>query len=343
VIAHASIVCGRAVERMCCPASSRPHADAYAVSAVISQPLPGSYQRYWRSRAGWFRGVQRDAGLFAEPAFDKWLKDRKRPDLPPLRIGEPLAARIRRLQPFNRADPEDHPLRLLAVHTNLAKHRTPAVATIRLGAVYPDSPSTDITVAVPLELRPQPGHGKALGVGDVLASVPRGRRIELSIMPMVSLQRPRTGIWNIAVKELALLEEWVRTVAIPILITGSHQVDPLPPQLDIAAGHDDLRRALTDAGRVSAADRGSARIGAAVSRPNLVEILLHVDGNPGPEVLWTWVDSLDSTTVVECVTRLQRAAGDEATVTAACRDLIAEARQHAAGIRQRPTEGRRLS
>ncbi|MDX3772347.1 MULTISPECIES: hypothetical protein [unclassified Streptomyces] len=69
-----------------------------------------------------------------------------------------------------------------------------------------------------------------------LVSGPRFDRIALNIVPTVSLQRPHTGVWNIVAKELEYLEESVRTTAVPILITGTRNVPPLPPQIDIAIG-----------------------------------------------------------------------------------------------------------
>ncbi|MFE1198142.1 hypothetical protein ACFW6E_36285 [Streptomyces olivaceoviridis] len=180
--------------------------------------------------------------------FDAWLAHGRRRQLAPLAADSELVQRIRALQPFQRRDVEDHPLRLLAEHTNLAKHRAPAVAATRLGAVYPDHQHPDVTVALPLGHNPQPGHGLPLQPGDILASVPRDTSIALSIIPTVCLQRPHTAVWHIALKELGYLEDWVRTTAIPILITGSRQDAAIPPQLDITIGHPDLRQALQSAG-----------------------------------------------------------------------------------------------
>lgn len=48
-------------------------------------------------------------------ALAQWFGNRRRRQLPPLNAGTPLAQRIERLQPFQRRDPDEHPLRLLAV------------------------------------------------------------------------------------------------------------------------------------------------------------------------------------------------------------------------------------
>ncbi|WP_405785644.1 hypothetical protein [Streptomyces sp. NBC_01367] len=257
--------------------------------------------------------------------FDTWLAHGRRRQLPPLAAGAVLAERIRGLQPFQRRDVDDHPLRLLAEHTNLAKHRTPAVAATRLGAVYPDRQHPDLTVALPLTLNPQPGHGLPLQPGDVLASGPRNTRIELSILPPVCLQRPHTGVWNIALKELGYLEDWVRTTAIPILITGSRQNTPLPPQLDITIGHSDLRRALLSAGTMPAVQRGDLSIQATVARRDLPEILSMPQVGADPQTITTWVSSLDDATVVSTVGRIALVNSDLKALLHYLGELCAEA------------------
>ncbi len=68
--------------------------------------------------------------------FNEWVQRRARNGPPSLREGSELVARIERLQPFNRKDSENHPLTLLTLHTNHAKHRTPAVTAVRLAAAY---------------------------------------------------------------------------------------------------------------------------------------------------------------------------------------------------------------
>ncbi|MEU1258775.1 hypothetical protein ABZ445_36360 [Streptomyces chartreusis] len=257
--------------------------------------------------------------------FDTWLAHGRRSRLPPLSAGAVLAERIRTLQPFQRRDIDDHPLRLLAEHTNLAKHRTPAVAAVRLGAVYPDHEHPDLTVALPLERNPQSGHGLRLQPGDILASGPRNARIPLSIVPPVCLQRPHTGVWNIALKELGYLEDWVRTTAIPILITGSRQNTPIPPQLDITIGHSDLRRALLTAGTTPATERGTLSIQATQARRALPELLSTPPVGADPETIRAWMSSLDDATVVSRLARIVRVNSDPEAFLHCLRELTAEA------------------
>ncbi|MFD9480439.1 hypothetical protein [Streptomyces nojiriensis] len=260
-----------------------------------------------------------------QAGFGAWLTNGRRRQLPPLAAGAVLAERIRALQPFQRRDVDDHPLRLLAEHTNLAKHRTPAVAATRLGAVYPDREHPDLTVALPLERNPQPGHGLPLQPGDVLASGPRNARIELSIVPPVCLQRPHTGVWNIALKELGYLEDWVRTTAIPILITGSRQNTPIPPQLDITIGHSDLRRALLSAGTMPAVQRGALSIQATLARCELPEILSMPPVSADPKTITAWVSSLDDAAVVTTFSRIALVNSDPSALLHYLGELCTEA------------------
>ncbi|WP_219816416.1 hypothetical protein [Arthrobacter sp. 4R501] len=69
--------------------------------------------------------------------FGEWTKKRARNGPPSLRAGGELARRIEGLQPFHRnVDPHLHPLARLVLHTNHAKHRTPAITAVRLAAMY---------------------------------------------------------------------------------------------------------------------------------------------------------------------------------------------------------------
>ncbi|WP_234433408.1 hypothetical protein [Streptomyces sp. NRRL WC-3549] len=87
----------------------------------------------------------------------------------------------------------------------------------------------------------------------------------------MSLQQPRAGMWAIAANEPELLEEWVRTVAIPVLVTDRHDVSPLPPHLDITVGHRDIRTALAAADRAPTVVWSWVRIAAVTGRAGLVE------------------------------------------------------------------------
>jgi hypothetical protein len=256
-------------------------------------------------------------------AFEDWTGHRRRLQLRPLRPGTPLIARIRGLQPFESDDADGHPLRLLVDYTNHAKHRAPAVAATRIGAVVPDVSAAGLRVTEWGQFRP-------IEPGDVLASGPAHVSVPLSIFPVVSLRRPRAGTWHVLMTELGDLANWVRTVAVPRLVAGRDDVDPLPPQLDTTVGHEDLREALRDAGTATAAERFFRRLDAMMAREALPEILaLHPD-RPDPALLASWAATLTDDQVLERHSWLPvtRHLAELAAVDAAVRRLLAEAQQH---------------
>lgn len=257
--------------------------------------------------------------VFTDAAkFDSWLKQKKRPELEPLRSGSPLVERMRALQPYQRQKKvEEHPLRLLAEYTNHAKHQAPVRVVTQIVAVVPSwsapSPKTvEAKLAGPA--RPE----------DVLASTPRGTVVPYDIWPTVTISRPHLQTWAPLMRELADIEEWVRVVAVPHLILGVHDVDPLPPQLDTTAVHEDIRAALAAAGQIPAAQRLSRGLQAILGRDGLVEILLPED--PSAPVR-SYVASLTDDDILDRLDRLADAVRDPAAATALVRKFLTEARQ----------------
>lgn len=267
------------------------------------------------------RSIEMPASISAE-GFEKWARDRKKRTPLPMHLGSPLLERVRELQPYHlRKRPEDHPLKVLAEHSNLAKHRMPAVAAARVAAVRPDSPGGDIHIAPATQSPARPG--------DVLATSPMGVRTPVSLFPTVSLQRPHTERWPILIHELAWLADWTRTVAIPILVTGSTNVDDIPPRYDTHRSHEDDRGAIAAGFDVTALQVLDHRRGVAMMRTSLPELLaLHSD-QPSP-ALAAWVASLDDDAVVERMERLQPATSAEALMRTweVASELLDEMRQH---------------
>lgn len=218
-----------------------------------------------------------------EKKFDTWLKHKHRRTLDPLQEGA-LAGRIRELQPFNRGKTAEHPLRVLVEHTNLAKHRMPAVAAVHLGHVQPHHSLPDV--------RFPDVAGRPVQVDDVIVDAPEGTRLVLDVWPKVSIRRPHTGEWKVLMQELGNLSWWVRCIAVPVLIAGRHDVAPLPPQLDTFAAHRDVRPALASAGSASAAERSLVVIKAAVAREGLQEALALHESKPAPSTIRSWVKAL---------------------------------------------------
>ncbi|MFE5501338.1 hypothetical protein ACFQ73_02150 [Amycolatopsis japonica] len=262
------------------------------------------------------RAIEMPAAV-SEAKFTEWLKHRRRRDLGPLQAGELLVRRLHLLQPYQSTDVDSHPMRVLAEHTNLAKHRTPAVAAVQLGQVGLDTPDPSITTRA----------GGPIQGGDVLATGPVGKLVPVTIWPQVSVQRPHTGTWRIVMKELGWLEEWVRTTAIPHLIAGTRDVTPLPPGLDITVGYDDARAALSAAPEKSALKRAEWRIQAATARQSLTELLASHPERVAPGVIQAWLDRLDDDTVMNTAARLQTN-GDLRKFDWVMREMLAEATDH---------------
>jgi hypothetical protein len=317
--------------------------DMAHVTVVAVAPLPEAVSRYvadglTQLRAAiehtLFAEVERELGRELDdvesrriempacttPAtFEKWLSDRHRPDLAPLRDGTLLVARMRDLQPYQRRDVDEHPLRVLAEHNNHAKHRAPAVAATQLGVVIPDRNQVGLLVHQPPQDRP-------LQPGDVLASGPLDLSVGLSIWPKVSVQRPHTRTWHVVLAELGTLEDWVRRIAIPHLLTGRHDISILPPGLDTKSGHSDVRSALLNAATTPAAERASRRIQADSARAGLSETLASHAAAPEKSRVDIWAHSLTDDEVLERVDRLSAPArtGDLAGIDIAVRALLIE-------------------
>lgn len=257
--------------------------------------------------------------------FEAWLRHRTRRTMAPFADGSQLVRRIRDLQPFERRDVDEHPLRVLVEHTNAAKHRTPAVAATMLGVVIPDEPAPSLVLASEPD--------RALESGDVLASGPLYQRVPLSIWPKVSIQRPHMSTWHVLIHEVAYLEDWVRRIAIPVLVAGTHTVDELPPGLDGTRGHADVRVALQTADQTPAAERANRRMQAVAAREGLEDTLVLHPAAPPREVLHVWVAALTDDEVLkkqgtlEAPVRVRDHRGVEVSV----RRLLDEVEDHARG------------
>lgn len=232
-----------------------------------------------------------------EPALAQWAKQRRRKTVPVLHPDEVLGGRIRRLQP----DGDDsHPLKVLAEHTNLSKHRMPAAAALRLGAVVPDYQVPGLVIAGEYE------DDSPLNVGDVLASVPAGTYVPLSIWPKIGIRRPHTGRWVVLMHELRTVEEWVRTKAIPQLIMGTTTVDPLPPHLDISVGYAEYAEAFAAAKGTPAAEREQLRIMAQGLREDLPSVFEQKLPEFPREVIDSFVEGLSDAEAVALISRYKR-------------------------------------
>ncbi|MFD1364417.1 hypothetical protein [Actinoplanes sichuanensis] len=264
--------------------------------------------------------------------FGNWTRHRSRRDLSVLHEGAELCERIRSLQPFQAASSDDHPLKVLAAHTNLAKHRAPAVAATLLGTVRPDRPSADLVGSTETE--------RPLRPGDILMTGPLYRQEPISIFPKVSVLRPHTRTWHVLLNELGELEQWVRTVAVPVLVAGRQDLETVPPQIDITVGHADFSAALAAAGTMSAKTRAEQRLQAAMGRDSMVEIFSLHSQFKGADILIRWLESLSDAQVIERLGTIisTNLSGNLIALDAVIRSLILEAENHSAAT-SRDTPG----
>ncbi|TFC83369.1 hypothetical protein E3T23_02110 [Cryobacterium cheniae] len=229
------------------------------------------------------------------PAFDKrekfeqWAKNRHRCSIGLFAPGDDLYERVLRLQPFQRQDPHHYPLRLLAEHTNFAKHREPTVAFTRVARFDFDSKMMGRPV----------GERDVVEVGDVLAAVPIGKRELFSVWPEVAVQRPHTGEWQTLMREAGEIADWVRRQALPFLNAGETDLPPIPPALDITVVYDSTAAAWLAAGETSAAKRMQNRIGGEQLRGTVLVMMVGLFGAESRRKFGTWLDGMDDETVME--------------------------------------------
>lgn len=240
----------------------------------------------------------------ASDTYDKfvtWLDKRAKKGPPSLRAGSELVRRIDGLQPFHRPNaPQLHPLTRLVLHTNHAKHRAPSITAVHIAAMYRDDERP--RAARDLPARPE----EPLRIGDVIAETPIGTQSPMTFFPMIGINRPGTDRWPVLIQELDEIAYWVRTQAIPRLVTSAEPPEPaLPARYETAVGHDDERRAIAAGSTTSAADRHRQRIGAASVRGDLVDTICQVEGAPDAGQVAAWLTHLSDEEVLDRMSRLQ--------------------------------------
>lgn len=233
-------------------------------------------------------------------ALSDWFKHKRRRTLDVLQESGVLNGRIAALQPHEAKDKQSHPLRVLAEHTNHSKHRTPAVAAVRLGTIIPDYVVPNFVIAGEYE------DDSPLNVGDVLASGPAGIPVPMSVWPKLGIRRPHTGEWKVLLHELGQLETWVRSEALPLIIVGTTHVDPIPPQLNIDRGYATYAKARAEASAVPAVERHLLRIKGQGLRDDLPGVLKQKLPETPRETAEAFVAGLSDTAALELINRYMR-------------------------------------
>lgn len=280
---------------------------------------------------------QKAARLVEMPAadtfdnFERWIKSREKNGPPSLRRGSEMLRRIDALQPYQRTnDPHDHPMALLASHTNHSKHRAPAITAVRLAAIHREGqspPSLGDVVRLP---------EAPLRAGDVIARTPKGMRVPVALFPTIGINRPGTDRWPVLMNELEELATWVRTQAVPRLINGEPLPSrPLPVNYEIARGHDDERLALSSGTMQSATQRHQERLQSTIVRQSMSETLASMPDAPSIEQITAWFESLDDRAVLAKMARLKTPFGYEKHIMlsniAVMEEMRDDARRFAAG------------
>ena len=113
-------------------------------------------------------------------------------------LGRRWVRRLETLQPFHLTrDPQRHPLARLVLHTNHAKHRTPAVTAVRLITMNRED-------QMPRSLRDVSQRPEEpLRVGHVIAETPMGQRMLTTLLPSIGVNRPGTNRWPVLMTEIA--------------------------------------------------------------------------------------------------------------------------------------------
>jgi hypothetical protein len=107
-------------------------------------------------------------------------------------------------------------------------------------------------------------------------------------------------------QELGEISHWVRTQAVPRLVTGTEPPAPaLPTRYEIALGHQDERHAMSMGSTTSATDHHIRRLSAAVVRTDLVDLIGQVDGSPANQQIAAWLGQLTDEEVLDRMLRLK--------------------------------------
>ncbi|WP_219816417.1 hypothetical protein [Arthrobacter sp. 4R501] len=107
-------------------------------------------------------------------------------------------------------------------------------------------------------------------------------------------------------QELEEISRWVRTQAVPRLITGREPPEPaLRTRYGIGVGHEDERRAMSAGSTTSAGERYKQRLSAASMRIDLVDTIGQLDGSPSATQIAAWLAELTDEEVLNRMSRLQ--------------------------------------
>lgn len=176
------------------------------------------------------------------------------------------------------------------------------VTAVRLAAMYED----DRMLRSIRDLAPRPEE--PLSVGEVIAQTPIGTKVPVTLFPTVGINRPGTDRWPVLIQGLEEIAHWVRTQAVPRLITGTEPPEPgLPMRYEISVGHEDERQAMSAGSTTSAGERHKKALAAASARGDLAEMISMIDGSPSEPQIARWLAQLNHEEVLERMSPLRMA------------------------------------
>lgn len=107
-------------------------------------------------------------------------------------------------------------------------------------------------------------------------------------------------------QELDEISHWVRTQAVPRLVTGMEPPEPaLPTRYEIAVGHENERQAMSAGSTTSAAEHHNQRMSAASVRTDLADTISQMDGSPNARQITAWLAQLTHDEVLNRTARLK--------------------------------------
>ncbi|WP_217808567.1 hypothetical protein [Rhodococcus sp. 1168] len=178
-----------------------------------------------------------------------------------------------------------------------------------------------------------------LQAGEVIAETPRGQHIPVALFPTIGINRPGTERWPVLMKELDELATWVRTQAVPRLITGIElPAPPLPARYEISVGREDERSALPSGLATSAAQFDSDRLGAAAVRPEMVETIVQMGNSPSAAQISAWLESLSDQDLAQ-MRELRVTATYEPEIVLSNFAVLGQMRDDARGFSGLPVDG----
>lgn len=127
------------------------------------------------------------------------------------------------------------------------------------------------------------------------------------LLPTIGINRPGTDRWPILMDELDQIAHWVRTQAVPRLVTGADPPSPpLPARYEIAVAHDDERAAIASGSWSTAAARMKDRVGAASVRTDMPAVIAQMHDDLTAESVEAWFATIPDEVLVARAQQIQR-------------------------------------